>query len=62
VADAVRSLFDDAGVVPDVEVALHHAGHGDPARALAVAQANALARSSVQVEEALAWGALTPRA
>ncbi len=55
VAETVRTLYDDAGVVPDVEVALHEADHGDPARALAVAEANALTRSSVQVEDALAW-------
>ena len=55
VADTVRTLFDAAGVVPDVEVALHEADHGDPARALAVAEANAATRRSVQVEDALAW-------
>ena len=55
VAETVRTLFDDAGVVPDVEVALHEADHGDPARALAVAEANAATRRSVQVEDALAW-------
>ena len=55
VADTVRTLFDAAGVVPDVEVALHEADHGDPARALAVAEANAATRRSVQVEDALGW-------
>lgn len=55
VAEAVRTLYDDAGVVPDVETALHEADHGDPARALAVAEANARTRSSVQVQDALAW-------
>ena len=55
VAAAVRALYDEAGVVPDVEVALHEADHGDPARALAVAEANAATRRSVQVEDALAW-------
>jgi tetratricopeptide (TPR) repeat protein len=30
VAETVRTLFDEAGVVPDIEVALHEADHGDP--------------------------------
>lgn len=55
VAAAVRTLYDEAGVVPDVEVALHEADHGDPVRALAVAEANAVGRRSVHVEDALAW-------
>lgn len=55
VADAIRTLFDAAGVVPDVEIALYEADHGDPVRALDVAERNYETRRSVQVEDALAW-------
>ena len=55
VADTIMTLFDAAGVVPDIEIALYEADHGDPARALDVAQRNSETRGSVQVQDALAW-------
>lgn len=55
VAEAISALYDDAGVVPDIEIVLYEADHGDPVRALEIAELNAQTRSSVQVEDALAW-------
>jgi tetratricopeptide (TPR) repeat protein len=55
VADAVSTLFDDAGVVPDIEVVLYDADHGRPEKALETAQTHYETRRSVQVEDALAW-------
>lgn len=55
VAELTTQLARDAGVVPDVESALHAADHGRPEDALAIAEAQYEHRRSVQVEDALAW-------
>lgn len=55
VADAASLLAADAGVETDIEVALYHADHARPDRALEIAEAQYQTRRSVQVEDALAW-------
>ncbi len=55
VAEAGRRLFDAAGVTPDTEVALAEADHGDPERAVTIAEQQAATRDSVVVSDALAW-------
>lgn len=55
VADAAALLFADAGVTPDIELAIYDADHGRPEQALATAEAQYETRRSVQVEDALAW-------
>lgn len=55
VADATAALHRAADVLPDVELTLYEADHGDPAKALDLARAQREVRRSVQVEDALAW-------
>ena len=55
VADAISALFTDAGVTPDIEIAIYEADHGRPELALEIAEAQYATRRSVQVEDALAW-------
>jgi tetratricopeptide (TPR) repeat protein len=54
-ADAATARASAAGVVPDVEVALHLADRGRAAQALAVAERQYAQRRSVDVEDAYAW-------
>ena len=63
-ADATRSydlaraeihLFEAAGVVVDVDLALLEADHGDPAAALEHAKAGLAATPTVRASDALAW-------
>jgi len=54
-ADAATARATAAGVVPDVEVALHLADRGRAAEALAVAERQYAQRRSIDVEDAYAW-------
>lgn len=52
---AVAALFERNGAALDVEAALFHADHGDPADALRYAEAGIRARPFVDMEDAYAW-------
>ncbi|MEO5965289.1 MAG: tetratricopeptide repeat protein [Candidatus Limnocylindrales bacterium] len=54
-ARAEVQLFKAAGVVVDVDLALLEADHGDPATALADAQAGYAATPTIRAADALAW-------
>jgi tetratricopeptide (TPR) repeat protein len=54
-AGTEATLFRANGVNVDVELALFEADHGDPAAALADAQAGWAARHSINAGDALAW-------
>jgi tetratricopeptide (TPR) repeat protein len=53
--DDVRRLFEASGVQEDLGVALFAADHGDPATALAAAEAEFGRRQNVDAADALAW-------
>jgi tetratricopeptide (TPR) repeat protein len=52
---AEQRLFEANGVVVDVEAALFEADHGDPARAVTVAEAGLASRPFLDMEAAYAW-------
>ena len=52
---AEQRLFEANGVVVDVEAALFEADHGDPQRAVAVAEAGLASRRFLDMEAAYAW-------
>lgn len=52
---AMQQLFASAGVDTDLELALFEADHGDPQRALALAQAAFPRRQSIKGADTLAW-------
>lgn len=52
---AEQRLFEANGVVVDVEAALFEADHGDPQRAVAVAEAGLASRPFLDMEAAYAW-------
>ena len=52
---AEQRLFEASGVVVDVEAALFEADHGDPGRAVAVAEAGLRTRPFLEMEAAYAW-------
>jgi tetratricopeptide (TPR) repeat protein len=54
-ARAETRLFGAAGVDVDLELALFEADHGDPARALDLAEAAYAARQTIRTADALAW-------
>ncbi len=54
-AQAESELFAAAGVNMDLELSLFEANHGNPAEALAAAEAEWARRRSIQVADALAW-------
>jgi tetratricopeptide (TPR) repeat protein len=54
-ARAETSLFEAAGVDVDLELALFEADHGDPARALRLAERSYAMRQTVRTADALAW-------
>lgn len=54
-ARAEIRLFESAGVVVDVDLALFEADHGDAAKALAHAHAALAATPTVRAEDAVAW-------
>jgi tetratricopeptide (TPR) repeat protein len=51
----IQGLFAANGVAVDLELALFEADHGDPARALELAQAAYAATPNVKAADALAW-------
>ena len=51
----VRALFEASGVRDDLGVALFAADHGDPAEAVAAAQAEFDRRQNIDSHDALAW-------
>lgn len=51
----VRQLFVASGVRDDLGVALYEADHGDPAAAVAAAEAEFAQRQNVDAHDALAW-------
>ena len=53
--ETTRALFAASGVNDDLTVALFAADHGDPAAALAAAQAEFARRQNVDSHDALAW-------
>jgi tetratricopeptide (TPR) repeat protein len=55
VLTTVRQLSAAAGVRDDLEVALYEADHGDPAAAVAAAEAEFALRQNVDAHDALAW-------
>jgi tetratricopeptide (TPR) repeat protein len=54
-ARAEIALFESSGVVVDLELALFEADHGDPARALSLAQSAYDAAPTVRAADAQAW-------
>jgi tetratricopeptide (TPR) repeat protein len=52
---AEQRLFEANGVVVDVEAALFEADHGDPARAVEVAESGLRSRPFIEMEAAYAW-------
>jgi tetratricopeptide (TPR) repeat protein len=54
-ARAEIKLFEAAGVTVDLELALFEADHGDPSRALALAQAAYDRAPTIRAADALAW-------
>lgn len=52
---AEQRLFEANGVVVDVEAALFEADHGDPEKAVAVAEAGLASRPFLDMEAAYAW-------
>jgi tetratricopeptide (TPR) repeat protein len=54
-AKAEIQLFQATGVVVDLDLALFEADHGDPDRALGLAQAAYKATPTVRASDALAW-------
>jgi tetratricopeptide (TPR) repeat protein len=54
-ARAEIALFESSGVVVDLELALFEADHGDPARALSLAQSAYDAAPTVRAADSLAW-------
>ncbi|MDO8483617.1 MAG: tetratricopeptide repeat protein [Candidatus Limnocylindrales bacterium] len=54
-ARAEIQLFEASGVVVDLDLALFEADHGDPGRALSLAQAARDAAPTVRAADALAW-------
>ena len=54
-AATVRQLFAAGGVRDDLGVALYEADHGDPAAAVAAAEAEFALRQNVDAHDALAW-------
>jgi tetratricopeptide (TPR) repeat protein len=54
-ARAETKLFEAAGVDVDLELALFEADHGDPAKAVALAEAAYGTRQTVRTSDALAW-------
>jgi len=52
---AFGQLFEAAGVAPDVEMVFFEADHGDPGRAVAIAEAILERRGIVDVADAYAW-------
>ncbi|WP_324275383.1 hypothetical protein [Blastococcus brunescens] len=53
--ETVRALFEASGASDDLTMALFAADHGDPAAALAAAQAEYDRRQNVDSHDALAW-------
>ena len=53
--DTVRRLFAAGGVTDDLSAALFAADHGDPATAVAAAQAEYGRRQNIDAQDALAW-------
>ena len=53
--ETTRALFAASGVNDDLTVALFAADHGDPAAALAAAQAEFARRQNIDSHDALAW-------
>lgn len=51
----VETLFRANGLTLDVESVLFHADHGDPARALEIAEKGIRARPFLEMEDAYAW-------
>ena len=54
-ARAETALFEAAGVDVDLELALFEADHGDPAKAVRLAEAAYAARRTIRTSDALAW-------
>ena len=54
-------LFEASGVVVDLELAIFEADHGDPRRALELAQKAYDERQTIRTADALAWAALANR-
>lgn len=52
---AEEEIFRAGGVILDVESALFHADHGDPAQALEIAEKGVRARPFLEMEDAYAW-------
>jgi tetratricopeptide (TPR) repeat protein len=55
VVGTIRALFADSGVRDDLGVALFEADHGDPAAAVAAAEAEFAGRQNPDAHDALAW-------
>ncbi len=55
VVGAIRQVFAAAGVSDDLGVALFEADHGDPAAAVAAAEAEFAGRQNIDAHDALAW-------
>jgi tetratricopeptide (TPR) repeat protein len=54
-------LFEASGVVVDLELAIFEADHGDPRRAMELAQRAYDERQTIRTADALAWAALANR-
>lgn len=53
--EAQNALFAANGIVPDTDVTLFHADHGDPATALRSAEAGTAIRPFLEMDDAYAW-------